>query len=157
MVVEKCHSVLVMDKPIESALENCNYRMSTLIVGDLWGPLASSLLLAASISLGAVVSSASAFTTVFALVWLGALAITMNFRMLGFRLAILSTVSYLGYSIAPLAVLSLLLLPVSRYLWPLKLLLASFGAIWSFYSNQPSSIISICSYDEITADRSSTI
>lgn len=98
-------------------------------LGDLWGPLATSLLLAFA---GTVLATGTigAFTTIFSLIWLGGPLVSLNARLLGYRLPLLPAVAYLGYCLAPLALASALLL-LSPAFWLVRVLLLGGGAGWA--------------------------
>ena len=75
---------------------------------DLWGPLLLCLLLSILLSFSAPPDqSALVFALVFALVWLGALVVTLNAQLLGGELSLLQSVCVLGYCIFPMIVATL--------------------------------------------------
>lgn len=106
-----------------------SYRLANFCLGDLWGPLATSLLLAFA---GTVLATGTigAFTTIFSLIWLGAPLVSLNARLLGYRLPLLPAIAYLGYCLAPLAAASAILL-ISPALWLVRVLLLGGGAGWA--------------------------
>jgi hypothetical protein len=95
---------------------------------DLWGPLLNSLLLAMCLGLNSSVT-VPAFTLTITLIWAGAALVTMNARLLGYRVAFLPGVSFLGYCVTPLTG-CVVLLSVAPF-WGLNILLATIGAGWA--------------------------
>lgn len=102
----------------------------TLRTWDLWGPLVMGLTLAIGLGCQADRDGAAVFTLLIMLVSLGSLVVTLNCRLLGYRIAILQTVCLLGYCLFPLAVLSLItaILPL---FWILRLILTAAALGWS--------------------------
>jgi hypothetical protein len=96
---------------------------------DLWGPLLNSLLLATFLGWSCY-STIPAFTLSFALIWAGASLVTINARLLGYRIPFLPGVSFLGYCATPL-VACLILLSVMPSFWALRVLLVGCGGGWS--------------------------
>ena len=74
-----------------------------------------------------------AFTLTFVLIWLGALVVVVNARLLGYRLALLPTVAFIGYCLTPLAG-AVLLLMVTPGFWVVRALLTTAGTAWSILS-----------------------
>lgn len=90
-------------------------------VGDLWGPLANSLALAVTLALSSsasspAVSAVSLFTLTMSWCWLGGALVAVSLRLLGYRLALLPTLAFLGYALGPLAIAALLSLVLPRWL-----------------------------------------
>jgi len=74
---------------------------------DLWGPLVFSLLLSLLLSSTAAKKDA-AFTGVFALVWIGSVAVTFQIRLLGGKIAFFQTICIIGYTLFPLVIAAFL-------------------------------------------------
>jgi hypothetical protein len=90
------------------------------------------LLLSVCLSIGTAVTI-PAFTISFAIIWMGYLLITVNARLLGYRLPLLPTMAFLGYCLTPLAV-TVLLLSVLPNIWVIRLVLTAFGTGWAIFS-----------------------
>ncbi|MCJ1409642.1 hypothetical protein MMC19_003723 [Ptychographa xylographoides] len=74
---------------------------------DLWGPLVFSLLLSLLLSSTAAKKD-TAFTGVFALVWIGSAVVTWQIRLLGGKIAFFQTVCIIGYTLFPLVIAAFL-------------------------------------------------
>ena len=101
---------------------------------DLWGPLLFCLLLSYTLSVHSNDSQASQiFATVFTLVWLGSVVVTLNAQLLGSPLWFFHSVSTLGYSLFPLLLSALICVFCRVYLTSItSIILISFGFLWSF-------------------------
>ena len=89
---------------------------------DLWGPLFICLSLAIILSLRAPAKQTShVFTTVFVVMWMGSLVVTINAQLLGANMSIFQSLCVLGYCVFPLTVAALLI-AVLRVTW--------FGKLW---------------------------
>lgn len=109
---------------------NCFLGIDLTLLGDMWGPLVNSLLLSSCLGVSSSTSASPVFTTAFALIWIGAMVTVANARLLGYRLPMLPTVSFVGYCLAPLAALSVFLLFSPNFII-LKLLVLTIGTAWS--------------------------
>ena len=101
---------------------------------DMWGPLLFCLLLSYTLSVHSNDSQASQiFATVFTLVWLGSVVVTLNAQLLGSPLWFFHSVSTLGYSLFPLLLSALVCVFCRMYLTSLtSIIFISFGFVWSF-------------------------
>ena len=101
---------------------------------DLWGPLLFCLLLSYTLSAHSNDSQASQiFATVFTLVWLGSVVVTVNAQLLGSPLWFFHSVSTLGYSLFPLLISALFCVFCRRYLTSVfSMVIISVGFVWSF-------------------------
>mmetsp|Transcript_5247 Transcript_5247/g.8226 ORF Transcript_5247/g.8226 Transcript_5247/m.8226 type:complete len:251 (+) Transcript_5247:164-916(+) len=102
---------------------------------DLWGPLFICLSLAIILSLRAPTKQTShVFTTVFVVMWIGSLVVTINAQLLGANMSIFQSLCVLGYCVFPLTVsaLTIALLRVTwlGMLW-LDLIWLSIGFLWA--------------------------
>lgn len=89
---------------------------------DLWGPLFICLSLAVILSLRAPTKQTShVFTTVFVVMWMGSLVVTINAQLLGANMSIFQSLCVLGYCVFPLTV-SALMIALLRVTW--------FGTLW---------------------------
>eukprot|EP00984_Skeletonema_dohrnii_P014848 scaffold6333_cov105-Skeletonema_dohrnii-CCMP3373.AAC.2 len=84
---------------------------------DLWGPLFICLSLAIILSLRAPTKQTShVFTTVFVVMWIGSLVVTINAQLLGANMSIFQSLCVLGYCVFPLTV-SALTIALLRVTW----------------------------------------
>lgn len=98
---------------------------------DLWGPLVLCIILAMILGGSAGdKQSGIVFAAVFILVWLGSAVVTLNAKFLGAKLSFFQIVCCLGYSIAPICVIALILLAVGKY-WIAKMILCILAFVWS--------------------------
>mmetsp|Transcript_18936 Transcript_18936/g.29624 ORF Transcript_18936/g.29624 Transcript_18936/m.29624 type:complete len:247 (+) Transcript_18936:134-874(+) len=102
---------------------------------DLWGPLFICLSLAIILSLRAPAKQTShVFTTVFVVMWIGSLVVTINAQLLGANMSIFQSLCVLGYCVFPLTV-SALTIAILRVTWLGKLWLdmiwISIGFLWA--------------------------
>ncbi|GAB7346035.1 hypothetical protein MBLNU457_4804t1 [Dothideomycetes sp. NU457] len=76
---------------------------------DLWGPLLFCLLLSFLLSSGAREDQKSAvFSGVFAIVWIGEAAVTLQIKLLGGNISFFQCVCIIGYTLFPLVIAALL-------------------------------------------------
>ena len=86
------------------------------------------------------------FTLVFLIVWLGALIVTANSRLLGYRLyahspmlhacrSVMQNVCLLGYGLFPLTVSALIHAAIPLF-WILRLMLVACALVWSTLGKQ---------------------
>jgi hypothetical protein len=103
---------------------------------DLWGPLLLCLLFSGTVALRTQESLEQVFSTVFVLIWVGAVVVTANARLLGTRLSYFSAVCTLGYCVFPINLAVLGNLALGRFMGsPGKLLLVGLGFCWASYSS----------------------
>mmetsp|Transcript_6160 Transcript_6160/g.18201 ORF Transcript_6160/g.18201 Transcript_6160/m.18201 type:complete len:252 (-) Transcript_6160:25-780(-) len=102
---------------------------------DLWGPLAVSLALATLLAAGAPADQeGSVFSTVFGLMWAGALVVTVNAQLLGGQISLLQSVCVLGYSTFPVLAARGLIWVVEGLAGTfrsVRVLAAVLGLVWS--------------------------
>ncbi|ROW16820.1 hypothetical protein VPNG_01712 [Cytospora leucostoma] len=76
---------------------------------DLWGPLIFCLLLSVLLSLNAAKDQRDeVFSGVFAIVWLGEAAVTLQIKLLGGNISFAQSVCIIGYTLFPLVIAALL-------------------------------------------------
>lgn len=102
---------------------------------DLWGPLIICLSLALILSAKAPAKQTShVFTTVFIVMWVGSLVVTINAQLLGATMSIFQSLCVLGYCVFPLTV-SALVIAILRFTWLgtlwLDLIWLSLGFLWA--------------------------
>ena len=102
-------------------------------LGDFWGPLVNTLLLSVCLGIGTI-ATIPAFTISFTIIWMGCFLITVNARLLGYRLPLLPTIAFLGYCLTPLAV-AVLLISVLPNIWMIRLVMTTFGTGWAIFSS----------------------
>lgn len=96
MVAAKLKIVLSLHAPAETVKQE-------LQNWDLWGPLVLCLVLSLLLSLSAPEDQKSlVFSSVFAIVWIGAAVVTANAQLLGGQISFFQSVCVLGYSLCPL-------------------------------------------------------
>ncbi len=72
------------------------------------------------------------FTTVFVIIWIGSMIITVNTRLLGGRLSFMQCICLLGYCLFPLNVAALLVRVFFKFLpGVFKLFIVCFTFMWS--------------------------
>ena len=125
----------VLQEETVEASEGEQDGLSQLRDWDLWGPLFICLSLAIILSLRAPTKQTShVFTTVFVVMWIGSLIVTINAQLLGANMSIFQSLCVLGYCVFPLTVSSLIIaiLRVTwlGFLW-LDLILLAIGFIWA--------------------------
>jgi hypothetical protein len=101
---------------------------------ELWGPLFICLTLALILSTKAPVHQTShVFTTVFIVMWMGSLVVTINAQLLGATISIFQSLCVLGYCAFPLTV-SALVIALLRHTWLgtvwLDLIWLGLGFVW---------------------------
>ncbi len=79
-------------------------RKSLLRDWDLWGPLILCTLMAAILQDDDDKASNPEFAEVFVIVWVGALVVTLNTKLLGGKISFFQSVCVLGYCLLPLTV-----------------------------------------------------
>ena len=101
---------------------------------DLWGPLLFCIILAWTLSASADPSQGSEiFATVFTLVWVGSVVITVNAKLLGSNIWFFHSVCTLGYSIFPLIVVALISIIFKNQFTNLASIgIIAVGFVWSF-------------------------
>lgn len=102
---------------------------------DLWGPLFICLSLALILSLKPGMKQTShVFTTVFVVMWVGSLVVTVNAQLLGANISIFQSLCVLGYCVFPLTV-SALIIAILRFTWLgtlwLDLIWLALGFLWA--------------------------
>ncbi|KAI9298026.1 terbinafine resistance locus protein [Neoconidiobolus thromboides FSU 785] len=98
---------------------------------DLWGPLLLCLSLAI---IGAPdKQSATVFTGIFVIVWIGASIVTINSKLLGGTVSFLQSVCVLGYCLFPLNIASILALFISNLF--VRLAISIIGFAWATYAS----------------------
>lgn len=100
---------------------------------DLWGPLLLCLILSIRLSITAPDGQApKVFTTIFAIVWMGAAIVTVNTKLLGGKLSFFQSVCVLGYCLFPLAVGSIITLFVP---FVVRVVVVIVGLVWATWSS----------------------
>ena len=102
---------------------------------DLWGPLVVCLALAVTLSFKAPTDQAAlVFAAVFATVWVGGAAVTVNAQLLGGTVSFFQSLCVLGYSVFPLALAAMLIgvlkIAVRTWLW-LDMIVIGAGCVWA--------------------------
>lgn len=111
---------------------------------DLWGPLVLCTFMATilqSSSENGENDGGPEFAEVFVIVWIGAMIVTLNSKLLGGQISFFQSVCVLGYCLTPLG-LSLLVCKVllilfsqSAFVFFLRLLAAAGGFAWATYAS----------------------
>lgn len=86
--------------------------------------MANSLLIAISLA-----SSVANFTASFTFMWLGAVLLTLNARLLGYRLSLLPCSAFVGYCLGPTAVAGIVTATLLR-IFVLRVVLVGAAASW---------------------------
>ena len=101
---------------------------------DLWGPLVLCLCLAWTLSAGAAPTAANQiFGTVFCLVWLGAIVVTLNAKLLKGRISFFHCVCTLGYSLFPMNIAAFIGVFLKNYItFGMAAIITAICFLWSF-------------------------
>ena len=83
---------------------------------DLWGPFIVCLLLGIILSITSKKSSGLVFSTIFIIIWIGGIIITINSSLLGGKLSLLQCICLLGYCSFPCVVSALLIRVILKFL-----------------------------------------
>jgi len=109
---------------------------------DLWGPFFLCFVLAIILSTTAPKDSTPlVFSSVFVIVWVGSIAVTLNAKLLGGNCSFFQGVCVLGYCIFPLVLVALVMVFIRGALgksvisFAIQLVLTTCGFIWSTFSS----------------------
>ncbi|CAO1396623.1 unnamed protein product [Diamesa tonsa] len=117
-------------------------KNSLLKEWDLWGPLVLCTFMA-TILQGTndnMNDGGPEFAEVFVIVWIGAMVVTVNSKLLGGNISFFQSVCVLGYCLAPLAVALIvcrvfLMFTQTKFLFFLRLLTSAGGFGWATYAS----------------------
>ncbi|KAG4302115.1 hypothetical protein PCK1_001674 [Pneumocystis canis] len=101
---------------------------------DLWGPLIFCLLFCLCLSFTVPKSeSITIFTSLFCIIWISELIITLNLKLLGIPISLFYSICILGYSLFPLVIITIinLFIPIIFIRFPLIVI----GYGWSTYAS----------------------
>jgi len=125
------------------------HQTNLLTEWDLWGPLIlctfMALLLQESYSAGISSNDGGPeFAEVFVIVWVGAMVVTVNTKLLGGTISFFQSVCVLGYCLLPLAIaLSfcriILLIDQNTFLFLLRCGISLIALVWAVWGNYLSS------------------
>ncbi|XP_031616999.1 protein YIPF6 [Contarinia nasturtii] len=111
---------------------------------DLWGPLLLCTFMATILQGTADITDSKGdggpqFAQVFVIVWIGAMIVTLNSKLLGGNISFFQSVCVLGYCLAPVAgsliVCSVLLfIEQTKFIFFLRLVVTLIGFLWSSYA-----------------------
>lgn len=101
---------------------------------DLWGPLVFVLILGVTLSSNASDAS-TVFSTVFATVAFGAVALTLNVVLLGGHIIFLQAISLMGYCMFPLNLAALLMKLSNQWAW--RVVVATVAVAWASWASLP--------------------
>jgi len=121
-------------------------KKSLLKEWDLWGPLILCTFMATVLQghdtedTNIKGDGGPEFAEVFVIVWVGAMIVTLNTKLLGGNISFFQSVCVLGYCLLPLVVSLLvcriiLLMPVNTFLLVLRLLVVLAGFVWSTFAS----------------------
>ena len=103
---------------------------------DLWGPFIVCLLLGIILSITSKKSSGLVFSTIFIIIWIGGIIITINSSLLGGKLSLLQCICLLGYCSFPCVVSALLIRVILKFLPGIgKLIIVILSFYWSIKGN----------------------
>lgn len=109
---------------------------------DLWGPLVLCTFMATILqgSSADMYDGGPEFAQVFVIVWIGAMIVTLNSKLLGGNISFFQSVCVLGYCLTPCALALLvcriiLLSTQTTFLFILRFLVASAGFGWATYAS----------------------
>ena len=106
------------------------------LLGDLWGPLILCLLLALTVSFTSSKDKETIFGTIFFIIWIGGLIVTLNAKFLGGQVSIFQSVCVLGYCVFPVNVCAIIIALTKAFLPFLVRALIVFGGFaWSTISS----------------------
>ena len=99
---------------------------------DLWGPFIICLILGIILSFTSKKSSGLVFSTIFIIIWIGGIIITMNSSLLGGKLSLLQCICLLGYCTFPCVISALLVRVILKFLPGIgKLIIVCISFYWS--------------------------
>lgn len=101
---------------------------------DLWGPMAFTIALAACLSARSP-DLAAVFSLVFALVSVGAVALTLNVVLLGGSIGFFQSLCLLGYCLFPLNVVAIICLVTTNTI--ARWIVAPLGVAWASWASVP--------------------
>ena len=97
---------------------------------DLWGPFLYFMFFASINSLFSKEHATSVFTTIFCVLCIGSLVLTINGKLMNAKLGFLQMISILGYSLVPLLIASIFCL-IFQWSKILDLVFCVLGCLWS--------------------------
>jgi len=115
-------------------------KKSLLREWDLWGPLILCTFMATILQGDDLHEGGPEFAEVFVIVWVGAMIVTLNTKLLGGSISFFQSVCVLGYCLLPLS-LSLVLCRVvllatqTRFLLAIRAILVLAGFLWSTFAS----------------------
>ena len=99
---------------------------------DLWGPFIVCLILGIILSFTSKKSSGLVFSTIFIIIWVGGIVITINSSLLGGKLSLLQCICLLGYCSFPCVVSAFLVRIILNFLPVIaKLIIVILSFVWS--------------------------
>jgi len=115
-------------------------KKSLLREWDLWGPLILCTFMATILQGDDLHEGGPEFAEVFVIVWVGAMMVTLNTKLLGGSISFFQSVCVLGYCLLPLS-LSLVMCRVvlmaaqTRFLLAIRCILVLAGFLWSTFAS----------------------
>jgi len=119
-------------------------KNSLLKEWDLWGPLVLCTFMATILQGSSADSNSNdggpEFAEVFVIVWIGAMVVTFNSKLLGGHISFFQSVCVLGYCLTPLALSlivcrAILVVTQTNFTFFLRLLTSTAGFLWATYAS----------------------
>lgn len=117
---------------------NNEEKLKELKQWDLWGPFLICILLGIILNFTSYKTTGLIFSTVFIIMWVGAMIITMNSALLGARLTLMQCICLLGYCTFPSVTAAFLNRILLKFL-PLvaKFIIVLISLVWSIKASVP--------------------
>ena len=99
---------------------------------DLWGPFIICLILGIVLTFTSKKATGIVFSTIFIIMWIGSMIITINSSLLGGKLSLLQCICLLGYCTFPCVISALLVRVILKFLPGIgKLIIVCISFYWS--------------------------
>ena len=115
-------------------IPNANIDKSSYIKDwDLWGPLLICVLLSIIIGYGKNENTGLLFVTVFFVIWIGGVIVTLNAQFLGSKVTIFQSICLLGYCVFPFIIFGLVIKLTPFFHNIVHIILSILGLIWASF------------------------
>jgi hypothetical protein len=105
---------------------------------DLWGPFIICLILGIVLTFTSKKATGIVFSTIFIIMWIGSMIITINSTLLGGKLSLLQCICLLGYCTFPAAVSAILTRILLKFLPSIgKIVIVIISFLWSTKASIP--------------------
>ncbi len=115
-------------------IPNANIDKSSYIKDwDLWGPLLICVLLSIIIGYGKNENTGLLFVTVFFVIWIGGVIVTLNAQFLGSKVTIFQSICLLGYCVFPFVIFGLIIKLTPFLPNIVHIIFSILGLIWASF------------------------